>query len=88
MRLFSFVQSRKEKEPMMRAIGLYTYELDNINVVVAEIQARREAFPLMKRTVGVITRDPEYIDSGIYEAVCAGEVTNRFHNYSIIACIL
>ncbi|MDR1048171.1 MAG: hypothetical protein LBL51_00315 [Synergistaceae bacterium] len=56
---------------MMRSIALYTYELDDADVAAAEIKAGLEAFPLMEHTVGVITCAPEYIESGIYEAVCA-----------------
>ncbi|MDR1471230.1 MAG: FIST C-terminal domain-containing protein [Synergistaceae bacterium] len=56
---------------MMRSIGLYIYELDDADAAVAEIKAGLEDFPLMENTVGIIMCDPEYIDSGIYEAVCA-----------------
>jgi hypothetical protein len=56
---------------MMRSIGLHTYELDDADGAVAEIKAGLEAFPLMEHSVGIIMCDPEYIDSGVYEAVCA-----------------
>jgi hypothetical protein len=56
---------------MMRSTGLHTYELDDVDAAVTEIKAGLETFPLMEHTVGIIMCDPEYIDSGIYEAVCA-----------------
>jgi hypothetical protein len=50
---------------------LYTYEIDDANIAVAEIKAGLEAFPLMEHSVGIIMCDPEYVDSGVCEAVCA-----------------
>ncbi|MDR1580213.1 MAG: FIST C-terminal domain-containing protein [Synergistaceae bacterium] len=55
---------------MMRSIGLHTYELDNADIAVAEIKAGLETFPLMEHSAGVIMCDPEYIESGVYKAVC------------------
>jgi hypothetical protein len=55
---------------MIRSIGLHTYELDDTEVAVAEINAGLEGFSLMENTVGVIMCDPDYIHSGVYEAVC------------------
>jgi hypothetical protein len=55
---------------MIRSIGLHTYELDDTDVAVAEINAGLEGFPLMENTVGVIMCDPDYLYSGVYEAVC------------------
>jgi hypothetical protein len=56
---------------MMRSTGLHTYELDDADAAVAEIRAGLEAFPLTAHSVGVIMCDPEYVESGVYEAVCA-----------------
>jgi hypothetical protein len=56
---------------MIRSIGLHTYEIDDADVAVAQLHAQLETFALMDHTVGVIMCDPEYLDSGVYEAVCA-----------------
>jgi hypothetical protein len=56
---------------MLRSIGLHIYELEDADAAVAEINAGLEGFPLMEHTAGIIMCDPEYIDSGVYEAICA-----------------
>ncbi|MDR1571449.1 MAG: FIST C-terminal domain-containing protein [Clostridiales Family XIII bacterium] len=56
---------------MLRSAALHTYELDDVDAAVTEIRAGLEAFPLMEHSVGVIMCDPEYIESGVYGAVCA-----------------
>ncbi|MDR1291971.1 MAG: FIST C-terminal domain-containing protein [Clostridiales Family XIII bacterium] len=55
---------------MIRSIGLHTYEIDDAEAAVAEINAELEGFSLMENTVGVIMCDPDYLDSGVYTAVC------------------
>jgi hypothetical protein len=55
---------------MIRSIGLHTYEIDDAEIAVAEINAGLEGFSLMGSTAGVIMCDPDYIHSGVYEAVC------------------
>jgi hypothetical protein len=56
---------------MIRTIGLHTYELDDVNIAVAEIKSGLEGFSLMENSIGIISCDPEYIETGVYEAVCA-----------------
>jgi hypothetical protein len=55
---------------MIRSIGLHTYEIDDAEAAVAEINAELEGFSLMENSVGVIMCDPDYLASGVYEAVC------------------
>jgi hypothetical protein len=62
---------KKEDNALIRSIALHTYELDNVDIAVAEIESQLEAFALAEHSVGVIMCDPEYLESGIYEAVCS-----------------
>ncbi|MDR2610807.1 MAG: FIST C-terminal domain-containing protein [Clostridiales Family XIII bacterium] len=55
---------------MIRSIGVHTYEIDDVDVAVAEIQEGLKDFPLLENTVGIIMCDPEYVDSGVYNALC------------------
>jgi hypothetical protein len=55
---------------MIRSIGLHTYEIDDVAVATAEIQEGLEDFPLLDNTIGIIMCDPEYVESGVYGALC------------------
>ncbi|MDR0357798.1 MAG: FIST C-terminal domain-containing protein [Clostridiales Family XIII bacterium] len=55
---------------MIRSIGLHTYELNDPIIAAEEIKAGLKNFPLMENSLGIIMCDPEYLESGVYEAVC------------------
>jgi hypothetical protein len=55
---------------MIRSIGLHTYEIDDADVAVEEIREGLKDFPLSKNTIGIIMCDPEYVESGVYGALC------------------
>jgi hypothetical protein len=55
---------------MIRSIGLHTYEIDDVDIAVAEIQEELKEFPLLENTIGLIMCDPEYVESGVYGALC------------------
>ncbi|GHS90683.1 hypothetical protein AGMMS49957_17220 [Synergistales bacterium] len=56
---------------MIRSVTLHTYELDDPALAAAEITDQLSAFELCSHTVGILMCDTEFIDSGVYEAVCA-----------------
>jgi hypothetical protein len=49
---------------------LHTYELDDVDIAVAEIREGLRDFPLSENTIGIIMCDPEYVESGVYGAIC------------------
>jgi hypothetical protein len=49
---------------------LHTYEIDDVDVAVAEIEEGLKDFSLSENTIGIITCDPEYAESGVYDALC------------------
>jgi hypothetical protein len=49
---------------------MYTYELDDPAIAVQEIMTQLEKIRLLKNTIGILMCDPEFIDSGVYPAVC------------------
>jgi hypothetical protein len=55
---------------MIRSIGLHTYEIDDVDVAIAEIKGGLKDFSLLENTIGIIMCDPEYVESGIYGALC------------------
>ncbi|GHV27855.1 hypothetical protein FACS1894167_03610 [Synergistales bacterium] len=56
---------------MIRSAALYTYELEDSAIAVAEINAQLSGFKLLTYTVGVLMCDTEFVDSGVYSAICA-----------------
>ncbi|MDR1571471.1 MAG: hypothetical protein LBS32_02995, partial [Clostridiales Family XIII bacterium] len=55
---------------MIRSIGLHTYEIDDPAAAVAEIKKELEGFALLENTLGIIMCCPEYVESGVYGAIC------------------
>jgi hypothetical protein len=49
---------------------LHTYEIDDVDVAVAEIEEGLKDFSLSENTIGIIMCDPEYVESGVYAAIC------------------
>ncbi|GHS96629.1 hypothetical protein AGMMS50276_15310 [Synergistales bacterium] len=56
---------------MIRSTTLFTYEFDERDIAVEEITAQLSEFSLLKHTAGILMCDTEFIDSGVYGAVCA-----------------
>ena len=56
---------------MIRSTTLFTYEFGESDIAVEEITEQLSGFPLLKHTVGILMCDTEFIDSGVYGAVCA-----------------
>lgn len=56
---------------MIKSVSVYTYELDDPAMAVAEIQKGLENFALLEHTIGIVMCDPEYVESDVYAAVCA-----------------
>ncbi|GHU29100.1 hypothetical protein AGMMS50256_13200 [Betaproteobacteria bacterium] len=56
---------------MISSITLFTYEFDNQDIAVNELNEQLHGFELLAHTVGILMCDTEFIDSGVYKAVCA-----------------
>lgn len=56
---------------MIQSAGLFTYELDDLDLALSEIQSQlREKLTLKKHTVGILMCDPEFITAGVYRHLC------------------
>jgi len=58
---------------MLRCTGLYTYEIDDAEIALADIKAQLEDnLKLLKNTVGILMCHPEFIASGVVKHICEG----------------
>ncbi|MDL2264137.1 FIST C-terminal domain-containing protein [Synergistaceae bacterium OttesenSCG-928-I11] len=56
---------------MIQSASLFTYELDDPTVALAEIQSQlSEKLALKEHTVGILMCDPEFIETGVYRHLC------------------
>ncbi|MDR0958431.1 MAG: FIST C-terminal domain-containing protein [Clostridiales bacterium] len=55
---------------MVRSINLCTYEIDIPELAVEEIRSQLSGFQLGTNTAGIVMCDPEFLQSGVYAAIC------------------
>ncbi len=56
---------------MVHSASVFSYELDDPALAAEEIKTQlKEKLTLKKNTVGILMCDPEFITSGVYQAVC------------------
>lgn len=58
---------------MINSASIYTYELDDAQAALEELCTQLDQkLVLLPHTVGILMCDPEFMETGVYEAVCAG----------------
>ncbi len=58
---------------MIQSASLFTYELDDPALALEELQSQlAQKLTLRQNTVGILQCDPEFLASGVFQAVCAG----------------
>jgi hypothetical protein len=58
---------------MIKTATIFTYELDDAELALAELKEQlKNQAALLKNTVGILMCDPEFIRTGMVEAICAG----------------
>ena len=56
---------------MIRCAGVFTYEVDDKEVALKELNAQIEKqVPLLKNTIGIVMCHPEFVFSGVMKYIC------------------
>ncbi len=58
---------------MIKALTVFTYEVDDPALALREIKTQiAQNLTLLRNTAGILMCDPEFIESGVYSAICSG----------------